>query len=301
MAVVFPEYLYPSARLILVPAPIVNFDGDGLKIEWDIQRTRGGDPDQGTITVYNLSPFARKAIHEAWKAFTQVITGYLVEFGIGWGALTERVFVGDCWNFIPEVRVGEDVLSVFHLGDGNQRIRDATTLGTSFVSSSLDPIITLLVSAPPPVGMGFPIDPASKAYFLAQAAAMPVQTWNNWVLAGDPQDRLDELIDTLGLEWKIHNGAFIVLDKGNSATAAPLATVLNSGSGLLEWAQEDDGSIAVQALANPNVKPGSQIVVQDSFGVPVGAVAHRVDSVRFVGSTDGDSLMHIVARKVVLI
>lgn len=292
---VFKQFLQVSASLILVPVPIINLDGSGLKMEWNIERTRSSTPDRGTITIYNLSTAARKAIHEAWKQLEGTL-GYLMEFSVGWENLVERIFVGDAWKIVPEIRVGEDVLTVFEVGDGNKQVRDAT-VGQGFAKVTVDILITFLVLNT----LKVPLDPASKAKILQKAAQLPVQQWNNYILAGDPQDRLDELVDTLGLEWKIYQGSFIVTDKGNAATASPIATLLAAKTGLLTWAQEDDGALLATALANPNVKPGSQIRVKDSFGVPVGALAHRVEKITFRGATDGESLMDIVARKAALL
>ena len=67
MPIAFPNFLQVSASLVLVPVPIVNLDGSGLKMEWSIERTRSSTPDRGTIMVYNLSVAARRAIHEIWK------------------------------------------------------------------------------------------------------------------------------------------------------------------------------------------------------------------------------------------
>jgi hypothetical protein len=201
--------------------------------------------------------------------------------------------VGDCWKLTPEIRQGEDIVTKFEIGDGNKQMRDAT-IGQNFSSLTVNVILQFLVNTV----LKIPLDPISQALIVAKASELPVTIWNNYVLNGDPQDRLDELIDLLGLEWKIFNGIFIVTDKGNAATSFPLAFVLNIASGLISWKQIDDGAIEVVALANPNVRPGNQIIVQDSFGIPVGAPAHRVESIQYTGTTDGESIMSVVARKI---
>jgi len=292
----FTEFLQPSAMLVLLtPPPIVNTDGLGIRMSWNVHRTRSTNADQATITLTNLSYATRRAMHESWKYFSQVF-GYTIELSIGWGGLMERVFVGDAWKMIPEERTGEDVITTFETGDGNKQIRDAT-VGQNFANVSIDVILKYLVTTV----LKVPLDPASEALILARAALLPIMLWNNYVLQGDPQDRLDELIETLGLEWKIYNGVFIAMEKGNAATASPIAFPLNVKTGLLDWWEENDGNIGVLALANPNVKPGHRISVIDSFGVPVGSPAHRVESITFTGSTDGDSVMEISARKSVLL
>lgn len=302
MPIAFKNFLQVSAQLLLTPTPIVNLDGTGLKMEWNIERTRSSTPDRGTIMIYNLGTAARKAIHETWKQLAPTL-GYILEFSIGWENLVERIFVGDAWKLVPEIRVGEDVLTVFEVGDGNKGVRDGVQpIAANMSQGQIDFILLTLVEATVELGgLGLPIDPASRAVISAKAKQSPFPKFDNYAGTGNTADQVDELIDQLGLEWKIYNGSFIVTDKGNAATASPIATLLSAKTGLLTWAQEDDGGIVVTALANPNVKPGSQISVIDSFGIPVGAPAHRVDKVSFFGTTDGESLMEIVGRKALLI
>ena len=295
MPVAFVQFFQVSTLLVLPPVTLANLDGTGLKVEWSIERTRSSSPDQGTITIYNLSMATRKAVHELWKA-SEPLLGYTVQFSIGWEGLAELVFVGNCWRMVPEQRVGEDVLTILEVGDGNKQVRDAT-VGQSFAKGAINTMITYLVTSV----LKMPFDPASKALILDKAAELPIQNWNNYVLNGDPQDRLDELIDTLNLEWKPFQGRFIVTEKGNFATAATAAPLLSAATGLMEWSQEDDGGVYLTALANPNVKPGTQVQVRDSFGMSIGAPAHRVAKVSFHGASDGESVMEIVGRRSVLL
>lgn len=285
----------------MVPNPVVNLDGNGLKIEWDIERTRSSTPDQGTVTIYNLSPSSRKILHEAWKLSTAVAS-YLVDLSIGWGGLVERVFVGDVWKIVPEVRVGEDVLTVLELGDGGPKLRDAANPKQANMNNAqITFILLVLVEADPSLGgLGLPIDPISRGVIEARARLSPFLGFDNYAGQGNTADQLDELMDMLDLEWKIHQGVFIVMAAGNAATASVDAIPLVAASGMLSWSQEDNGGITATALANANVKPGTQIQVQDSFG-PVGLVPYRVERVSFTGATDGESIMQITARKSVLL
>lgn len=299
MPIPIPEFLQVSASFIAVPNTVVNLDGTGLKMEWDIERTRSSTPDQGTVTVYNLSPSARKVFHEAWKLSTEVAS-YILDLSIGWGGLVERVFVGDVWKIIPEIRIGEDVLTVFHLGDGVDKLRDGVTpLGANQAKTLFTAVLLILVSSEK--GLRIPIDPVSLVLIQAKAALLPATLFWNYVGQGSLEENIDDLIDLVGLEWKVHQGIFIVMDKGNAATASTIAIVLKAGGGLLSWAQEDDGGISATALANPNVKPGTQVTIIDSFGIPVGSPVHRVEKVSFRGATDGESIMEIVGRKSVLL
>lgn len=294
----------PPALASTAPNPLVyaNLDGNGIKLEWDIQRTRTQSPDQGTLAIYNLGLAARTALKAYLTYSTAPINALLpllLEFSIGWGGLVEKIYAGKAWKWVLEKRVGEDLVTILEIGDGTLQVENAV-LGSSFADMFVETAVLLVVSAAPPVGLGYPIDPVSAALIKARAATLPVKQ-ATFIEYGDTRDTVDGFMETLGLEWKIHNGKFIVLDRGNAATASPVAVLLQASGGLLTWEQTDSGGISCTALANPNVAPGTQIVVMDSFNVPVGSPAFRVERVRFHGATDGESLMEIEARKSVLV
>jgi hypothetical protein len=90
----------------------------------------------------------------------------------------------------------------------------------------------------------------------------------------------------------------LFLERGITASSqGQAAALLAPSTGLLEWSPTDAG-LALTALAQPSIRPGSQIVVRDGFDRPVGAPGFRVESVRFTGSTfTGESIMAIEARR----
>ena len=296
----FPEFSNVSAAVIIPQVPLLapyttNLFGDGLKIEWDISRTRGSDADTGTVKIYNLSFASRGLIQTTWALLDALGSPMLCSLSLGWGGIVGQVMMAQVWKIDPEQRIGEDVVTTLHLGDGIVTTRDAV-LGASFANTTIDIIIKFLVIN----GLKAIPDPASLAIISAKAAQLPVQLWQNYVVSTSVGEALDDLLDTLGLEWKILDGIWLVTDQGNAATASPVSYLLSAQSGLLTWQRQDSGVIAT-ALANPNVQPGSAITVLDSFNVPVGAPQHRVDTISFAGATDGDSTMSIGARAAILV
>jgi len=315
MPISFPNFLQVSALVTagvvvppalagVSPSPLVyaNLDGNGLRIDWDVERTRTASYDTGTITIYNMGLPALLALKTYIGFATAPINALLplnVEFSLGWGGLVEKILVGKPWVSKLGQRIGTDVVTTLTISDGATTGTDAS-LGASFAEMFVETALLLVVSAPPPNGLGWPIDPASKALITARIATLPIKK-TNFIEQGNTVETVDGFMATLGLEWKVHNGKFIAMDKGNAATANPLATVLKAGGGLISWEQLDNGGISCRALANPNVSPGSQIVVLDAFGVPVGSPAFRVERIRFTGTTIGESIMEIEARKSVLL
>lgn len=303
----FVKYFIPSTSWWFVAknaptAPIyaeIDSDGSGIRIEWEINQSRTSNADQAIFRFYNVAQRTRDALYSAWKTNSGKETTLQIAFLIGWGGDNKLVFLGDIWKFNPSVSTGTDVIMEINAGDGDVTLRDSVTrLGQSFAQTT----ITLVVQSLVTTALGVIIEKGSLKLIQEAATNLPVQQWNTYVHYGDTQDRLDELIDTLGLEWKIFRGQFIVMQKGiQGVTDSPRAPVVSPATGLIAWAEQDDDNIQLTSLANPYVQPGRQIAVQDANGIFIGAVRHRVSTTRFYGTNYGESLMDIVARKAVLV
>jgi hypothetical protein len=129
----------------------------------------------------------------------------------------------------------------------------------------------------------------------AAAAATPLPTLRTITKGLNVRKRLKELMETLGLDWRVHNGAFIAMRAGSILGRPPV--ILRPGNGLIKYSKRDDGGINLEALANADVEPGLQIQVQDNDGKPFGEISYRVQKVMFVGSTSGESLMSVEGAK----
>jgi hypothetical protein len=300
--VAFKEFRQVSAAMVIPQVPVLtplllNLQGEGLKIDWNITRSRGSTPDTGEVTVYNLSA-ASRGLLDTYQRLSSSGVGLPMNLSLslGWGGLVGQVMFGQVWKLLADQRVGEDVMTTFYVGDGGISARDAV-VGQSFAQSSIQTIVTFLVL----YGLKVPLDPASLTLVTQKSATIPIAQWKNYVVTNSVETALDDLLDTIGLEWKIVDGIWIVTDQGNAATASPIAYILSAQSGLLDWTSED-GGVTVSALANPNIMPGSAIQVIDSFGKPVGSTPQlRVETIQFTGTTDGESLMTIQARPSALI
>jgi hypothetical protein len=282
------------------PTTISNLNGDGLKITWNILRTRSSHTDYGEATITNMSPAFRGLLYETWQRFNATLTGFRVGVHIGWGGKVNLVMMGDCWDFNPEHREGEDIVSIFKFGDGQKPVKEATTDTPKVYTYEAGAALGLWLTISDMFHQlgGLRIDPAMQAVFSAAVTRTPLAASGSWSLDGELVDNINDLLDTFGLEWKVYNGQVIFLDRGITANSqGVLAALLNASTGLLTWEPMDDSGIQLSALAQPSIIPGTQIVVQDAFGRPVGAPGFRVETVGFVGSTDGDSIMNITARR----
>lgn len=301
----FRQYFIPATTITFFTPPhqrvflLSDREGTSLRIEWDIRLTRTSSADQASFRIFNLTRGVREILHRAWKLGNTASTQLGIQCGLGWDDMPQTVFIGQIWEFLPEAHTGTDIVTVIEAGDGAVTLRDSTnTLGSSFAKQTLNLVIEYIVSNV----LQVPIDPATSELILERAAELPVKSWDNYVVNGDPQDRLDELMDTLGLEWKIYRGRFIALDKGiRGTTDRPTAPVISPGTGMLAWSEQDDEGLAITALCNPKVVPGVQVAVFDANGKTIGAQRHRVTDVRFFGANYGESLMEVIARKAVLV
>lgn len=282
------------------PTEIVNRDGAGLTIEWDILRTRSSKTDEGEVKVYNLAQAFRGGLHAEWLRRTARGVGFKVGVHVGWGGDLNLIMAGDAWEIVPDMRRGQEVITLFRFGEGQRAIVESTPdAPKQYLYESGNALGLWLVIQDLFMQLGqLRIDPAMQAPFMAAVQRTPIAASGSWVLDGELTRVIGDLLDTFGLEWKVINGQVIFLERGITASSqGQAAALLAPSTGLLEWSPTDAG-LALTALAQPSIRPGSQIVVRDGFGRPVGAPGFRVESVRFTGSTfTGESIMTIEARR----
>lgn len=295
------SFYIPAVSIITVPGiTLTNLDSTGLRMEWSVRRDNTNKPDSGTVTVYNLAPETSGVIYEAWQAIRQGIqTGLSFTLALGWNKVPEIVMQGDIVNFIPAQRTATDVLTIWEIGDGTERLRDSV-VGRDFANVNIVTLLDYLVPLPPAPndagggGLGLIIPPSSKALIAQAAAEIPLQEWSNISKGMNTVEAVTTVMDTLGLEWRSQNGAFIALRAGLINRPGP---TISPQSGLISYTAKDDGGIEFTALADTRFEPGIRCSALDNFGKPIGSPSYRVESVAFTGSTDEDSLMAVVGRK----
>jgi len=294
----FDRFLIPAVRLDTAQGSIENLDGSGLLFEWNITKDNTPNPDQGEINIYNLSPTLAGEISEAFRALS-VASGYLVQFSLGWQRIPEVVITGDVWDYLPEDRTPVDRITRFKLGDGNTANRDSVSTGT-YKAVTVVQAVRILVELPAAspttpngggLGLVFPLE--SKDLVEQAAKEVAIKTIN---IAGgyNARELMDQLMSTLGLEWRVSQGQFIALRGGIINRPG---RIVRPSSGLISYEIRNDGGIDFSALADPEIEPGLQVQVQDNDGRDFGANVYRVDRVTFTGTTRGESLMSVSAGK----
>lgn len=295
----FKRFFKPAVRLITPDFTISNLDGESLTLTWEVERTNTNAVDTATITVLNLGERVRGGIFETWTALSRS-GAYGLEFQVGWDGVAQTLIRGAVWRMVPARRSPTDVETVFHVGDGVDGTRDQVT-GRTFKGVNLVTVLDYLVRLPPAEldagggGLGLIFPPESKALITTAAGELPVQRWD--IPSGyNTRDAVNLIMDTLGLEWRIHNGEFLVM-RGGIINRPP--ELVRPGTGLISYEIQNDGGLMFEALTNPNVEPGAQVLVQDDNGRPFGAPAYRVTRVVYSGRSDGDSTMVVECAKAV--
>ena len=294
----FDQFLIPAVQLDTAQGTIANLDGSGLRFEWQITRDNTPNPDQAEIMIYNLAPVLAGEIAEAWRALSAA-SGYLVTFGLGWERIAKTVIVGDVWDLIPDQRTPTDRILRLKIGDGNTANRDSVSVNTYkdiTVVRAVELIATLKAGSPDEPnsgGLGLDFPDSSRAVVSEAAKAVAVK---KITIAGayNARELMDDIMSTLGLEWRVKNGQFIALRGGVINRPGP---IIKPSTGLISYTTRNDGGIDFTALADPEVEPGIQVQVLDNNDRPFGAVVYRVDRVTFRGNTDGESIMAVSASK----
>lgn len=285
-----------AASGIAAPTQLINLDGSGLWMAWELSRSRSSKSDQCEVTIANLSPLVRAQLFAAWQATRSTPFGFPMALYLGWDRQLTLAFSGEVYDLIPSRRVGVDVHTVIRMGEGYKSVErnaDAPTVHT-YSAGQGAVIWGLLVYCFTQLGLR--VDPAQQPVVEAAVVATPLPVDGQISLEGETREVLDGLVASLGLEWKVIDGLVVFMRQGVTASAqGSAAMLLDAAHGLLSWEETDGGGIRVDALAQPQARPGDQFVVIDSFGAPLGAL-YRCESVSMSGATDHTSIMTIDGR-----
>jgi hypothetical protein len=303
MTLRFKEFYVPAVSLF-VQSPnlpfveIQNLDGNGLRMDWSVTRDNTGDADQAEVTIYNMSRTLAGQLHAAW-ANRPFVAGFEAGISVGWQGVTELLLRGDVWDLRVNGRDGADNLTTFKIGDGHNPLRDSVQ-GRTFNGTKIDTCLRFLVELPQSAqdvgggGLGLVYPKESKALVVEAANALPIRRWRNIPAGHSTRENVDILMDMLGLQWRVQNGAFVAMKGAIINRPGPL---LRPDNGLLSYESRNDGGITVEALTNPDVEPGIQMQVQDNRGKAYAEAVYRVESISFTGSSIGASTMTIEGAK----
>lgn len=299
----FVRYYKPACRVVAAGIEVINLDGSGLRIAFEVTRTLESRPDVARVRVWGLSLERRIAIREVHR-----LTGALpLEIHAGWDLIALPLFIGQGTRV--SIDLGTDysrpTLEV-EAGDGVEGYSGATlefaTLGITVLELVQNYAAPALVEPVPGLpAQTFPsntvrLSPDAIATLSAASGASVGTFANGYVFSGSARDLMDEICRTIGARWWIANGIMEVVPA--RAPSSGQALVLRPSSGLLAHAKGDDlDGIRCRALLDPAALPGRLFIPQTDLGVPIGEPAYRVEAVTFTGDTDaGPWSMDLVGR-----
>jgi len=297
--VLIPRFLNVSAIAAFPGVAITNIGlpngaQEGPRISWDIMTDLTTRPNQGVVDIWNLSGPESQALAEAYQQSLIAAPGtFKLTLSIGWDSKVGIVTIADPYEIQPDYAPNPvDRIMRITCGDGGLGLRDGT-IGMSLAAGDFSQMLQVIA-----VGLKAGIEPASLTVFQSAAAAAPVQLFESFTLYGDPKEIMDQLMESLGLQWWILNSTIIITLVGAPIAGPPV--ILAPQTGLVHFEAQSDGSILLDALADPNVIPGVAISVNNEFGIPIADGLFRVFSVRYQGDTRTDSKMTIRAKKALI-
>lgn len=287
----------------LLPAPvtIANLLGEGLQIDWTVDKTRS--ETSGEIKIYNLNPATIALAHETYRVYESTPFGFQVALFVGWGGAVSLLAQGVVWHFSQgPTSDGVDNVTTIRFGEGYKPSPSGVLPKVHTFSGPSAQVLWSLLGVEF-LKFGWALDESCLPLWTVAVGRTPLPPLGGLAVAGEVLQNLTDLIDTMGLEWKVIGGKVILLDKGITQSAqladALGVTVLQASTGLLDHKPLDGDGLDINALALPHVQPGAMVSVFDRNGLPVGL--YRVDKARFFGSTEGQSDMGLTCRKAALL
>jgi len=294
--VTFKRFLTAAARFRVglppVEIDVENLDTAGLLIEWDVQLSNTPSSDAAVVRVYNLNALTEIPLLEA-KALDPVFFGTKATISFGWEKQVFECFTGGVRRIIPRIQTGVDVVSEVHFGTSQPY---SIPVGAELDQANWLSILETLAKS---------MSLRLSEQFKKALTTNPVATTNATLTAvfnNDPKKDFSVLVASLGpgISWTVSNQEIFLLNQGIFQDETP-PQILSPSTGLLSVSPLDNGGCQAQALGNPSVKPGQQILIQDEKGKLVGGAPLRVESVSFQGATNSGCVMNITAKKLNLL
>lgn len=223
---------------------------EGLRVKFEIERTKEKFVNKATISIYNMSKDSQ-ALCERKNLVLLLSAGY--------DGAVEDVFSGDVARPITK-QEGADTITTFEVGDGEKAYKEAK-IDTSFKEG------TSLKDMFLDVAKSF----GQQIKDLSQLPADKII--NGFTASGPSRNVMDDLARKSGLDWSIQDGAIQLTKKGKSTNEE--AVLLSSGSGLIGKPMKKDDSYEFISLMKPKIKPCRKVVV-DSPSVKGTFVCEKV-------------------------
>jgi hypothetical protein len=244
----------------------------GLRISFSVVRTLDREPNDCSISVWNLNATTRAQL----QARPLIVT-----LDAGHDGRLERVFSGDLyWVSDPPKLGSADQETRLQVKDGGRAYQHARVL-RSYAGGVT--VRAALADVARSMGLALKLTSAAEAALRAQFAG-------GTVLDGPSRDQMSRLLAPYDLRWSIQDGQLIVLGAKEFRASQPVKVSQETGmiGSPEEGVPDKEGEqpvITVRALLQPRSLPGDVVHV---FSRRIRARI-RADRVAHDGDTHGDT------------
>lgn len=273
------QALYGKSLVITVE----DIDLSGFDAAFQVTRTTKPTPNTAEVRVYNLGQSLRRELA------TQAKAGLYVSIAAGFAGRLCQIYRGDLRDAFS-VREDTGWVTTISSGDG-EKARRTARVRRAFPKGTKVEVMLRALTESLGVGLGNTVSGLFGGQKLAHGSSEFV---SGTVAHGNAATQLTALLNSVGMEWSIQDGALQVLDKG-----APLpgeALVLTPETGLVGSPEPGNkGTMKAAVLLMPGLQPGAKVLVDTSEVRGL----FRIERIDYSGDTAQDDwLAHIEAKEV---
>jgi len=271
-------------RIAKIIIPNIDIEINGLKIQFEIQKSLVGYPNLGNIEIYNLSQNTRALIEEKGLEI-QLYAGYSdEEIGL--------IFDGNITNVIHKKSQTDWQTSIF--AQDGIKILNSATINTTFAAGTTMPqIYDALVDQMDGITKG--ITKGLKNCLSGKRSLL-----RELQLSGNVKDWLDKLSKDCGFEYSVNNG-IIETTPTNLPLSDESPVIINQNSGMIGSPQRTEIGVEVANLLLPKLKLGRTIKIEAvNTEINIGNLifrkitnipqpgTYRIDKITHIGDTHGN-------------
>lgn len=232
------------------------------RLNFNIEKTDGGEANKGKISIYNLNQDSRNFIE---KENTIAI------LRVGYAENLSTLFFGDLApNGVSVKRSGPDIITTLEVGDSEKILREAH-IDIGLAANATNQQILNLALAKLNLTIGF------------QSGFKTVVYKHGFSFSGRVSNLLDQITKQVGVKWSIQDGEFIILPPKTTEPGEIIR--LAPDSGLIGTPTKTKDAFKFQALLNPLIRPGKKIFVDSRLALGELGATVKIAKCKYNGDT----------------
>jgi len=243
----------------------------GLRIEFQIEKTKNSTANKAEIKITNLSEDTRTKIREK-DALVRLFAGYEQDLG------AVLLFTGNAQRIVNTWET-PDIITNIEAQDGQRTLRETRASFSYGNKTSANVILNRFANE-----LGLPL----RQDFNIEGS------YQGYSFNGRAKDGIDEITRRFGYQWSIENGEILIVPKsGNTGRIAtkltPQTGLVNTPERLIDQEGEFDEALEkelewkITSLLNPRLSPGSLVDIESKQANGL----YQIEKVRHYGDTRG--------------